>query len=737
MSKFMFRFILLVLLSFTFISCQTTQTFNLESYDIEAFNQVDIPAGTYTIPYTIEDLSTLVKDYNATVSIRVLNRANEEIAVSGNTFTIVENEQYTVTIKLQAQGQFKEKTIIITAISSSASTITVQFDSNGGSGSFSSQTIPISSFASRPSTEPTKEGYQFLGWFIALEATDPFQFESTSLYENLTLIAKWQEIQTNQVKVSYDLNGAIQTSELFELVTKGSYASGLTVTPIYPGHIFIGWAHDQEGLHPFDLSTTPVVTGITLYAIWHIDFVVIQDSDGFTDQMIDEASVLNEGYVEQRFLLKSFHNLNRVVQEHNLNETVLEFGILYSRNQTLEYYSSNITKLQGNMNLVVSNQMPSLLIELTTEPLLSEATYFYRFFVRLEKTIIYSDISNFSTYIAVQTGMAVGLNYVVSGGYYRLDNGNTQFRPSFFVDVLDGFTATIDGAPYSDFQSLHREGFRSFITTDIANGKQYLHVFHLDFQTPDVVLTLSKLETNSGDLFASFSIIFPHIEHIYYPTPTVGVIYSTTHPFLKLTSPSISMKPGTFDKDSASFVTSSAIQSGSQSFYIRGYATMNGKTNYSQKVYQVQKNVEGNYEVVKEFTVIEEEYAPYSHSWNFGSSNTARVYQSSGSTMEYTSHTVELHLDLPGQYFVTFDNSTLIFDILIRSLPNPTGIEDGHTYTGSVFASLDGYDPYWYYSFNGGDYIYLPARIRFSTVGYYDVYYRGSTGIIKISFSIE
>ncbi len=628
MVKFIFRLMLLVFLSFSFVSCQTTQTFNLDSIDIEAVNQIDIPAGTYTVEYTIEDLSRLMKDYNATVTIHVLNRANEEISVSGNTFTVEENEEYTVTIKLQVNDQSKEKTITITAINSVVSTITVQFDVNSGSGTFPSQTIPISTHASRPSTDPMKEGFRFLGWFQSMESIEPFNFEATSIYENMTLIAKWEEIQTNQVKVTYDLNGALQTSELSELVTIGSYASGLSVTPIYPGHIFIGWAHDQEGHHPFDLSTTPVVSGITLYAIWHIDFVVIQNDDAFTNQMIDEESVLHEGFVEQRFLIKSIHNLNQVVQEYNLNETVLEFGILYSRNQALEYYDSNLTKLQGDMNLVVSNQMSSLLIESTTEPLLSEATYFYRFFVRLERTIIYSDIHNFSSYITVQPGMAVGLDYVVSGGYYRLDNGNTQFRPSFFFDVLDGYTATIDGVGYSDFQSLHREGFRSIISVDLSNGKQYLHVFHLDFQTPDVVVTLKNLETHSGDLLASFGILFPHLEHIHYPTPTVGVIYSTTHPFLKLTSPSISLKSATFDEDTATFLTNSPIHSGSNSFYIRGYATINGKTNYSSMVYQVQKNGEGNYEVVKEFTVIEEEYAPNSHSWNFGSSSTARLYQS-------------------------------------------------------------------------------------------------------------
>ena len=64
------------------------------------------------------------------------------------------------------------------------------FDSNGGS-SVDSQTINAGATATEP-TDPTKEGYNFLGWYSDQELQTAFDF-STAINADTTLYAAWSE----------------------------------------------------------------------------------------------------------------------------------------------------------------------------------------------------------------------------------------------------------------------------------------------------------------------------------------------------------------------------------------------------------------------------------------------------------------------------------------------------------------------------------------------------------------
>lgn len=64
------------------------------------------------------------------------------------------------------------------------------FNSNGGS-EVDPQTVNAGETATEP-TDPTKEGYDFLGWYSDQELQTEFNF-STAINDDTTLYAGWVE----------------------------------------------------------------------------------------------------------------------------------------------------------------------------------------------------------------------------------------------------------------------------------------------------------------------------------------------------------------------------------------------------------------------------------------------------------------------------------------------------------------------------------------------------------------
>jgi uncharacterized repeat protein (TIGR02543 family) len=731
--------LILLFLAFVLVGCGAT-TVNLNEIDIDAVDQIDILAGTYTVEYTIEDLSDLVKNYNATVVIVALNRAGQEVTVSGNSFTVEANEEYTVTIRLTVGEEIKEKTITITAITIIETTVSVSFDLAGGEGSFPVQTVATRGFAVRPTTDPTKADHLFLGWFGSQFDTLPFDFEHMMIYTDTILTARWEEVVSDQRKVTYDLNGAIQTEEWFEMVVQGNLASGPIVNPIRQGHLFSGWAYDADGLTMFDFATTTIQADLTLYAVWHVDFDVIVDADAFDGARAIHAFDLVEGNVLQQYELFANVLLSTLEYDHDLEEDRVEYGVLLGRDNTaMTYYSRPTEKLVGDLGEDNIDGVMMLTFRILTENLIEEAVYFYRFYIRYEQTIVYSNVLELQTMDVVTNGTAVGLDNVLSGGVYKLDNGTTQWRPQILIGVASGYEAQVDeGAVYTGYFNMYREGVRSIITTDLQTGKRYLHVFVLDFQTPHVVVAHAQTVTVGSDITPTFGIIFPHLEQINYPNPVVGVVYSKSTSFLKLGMPGVSSKSATMNADEISFTVNSPIQSSDGTLYIRGYAVMNGKTSYSNYVYQLEKNLEGVYEVVKSIEVYSEKMAPdQNYSWSFGPTAVVRVYHIVDNEWQFTSYQNSIDVRGIGQYFVVMVGVDYINDVLIvDDFEIPSGIEDGKTYKGSVLVSLDVYNQGMYMSYNGGDYVYLPSTIRLVQAGVYEVFYQTATGYQSMTFTI-
>ena len=153
----------------------------------------------------------------------------------------------------------------------------VSFDSVGGT-AIDPQEIVKGNVAEEPE-DPTKIGYDFVGWFLDDEE---FDFE-TPVTEDITLVAEW-EVKTFTVTFNMD-GGTLSdgenniTSLVVDYGTSASELDALTKTKT--GCTFSKWQYLDNGSY-VDLPSTATVQGdISVKAVWTINtYTLTFDSDG-------------------------------------------------------------------------------------------------------------------------------------------------------------------------------------------------------------------------------------------------------------------------------------------------------------------------------------------------------------------------------------------------------------------------------------------------------------------------
>ena len=135
--------------------------------------------------------------------------------------------------------------------------------------------------------DPTKDGYQFAGWYKDINCTEEYDF-NTKVTADLTLYAKWNAEYT----VSFDTNGAGVISS--QTVVSGGYATKPAKDPVKKGFNFDGWYTDNTYTTPFDFENTKITDNTTIYANF-IDSSVFE-LNGYTFNKISTLEELTTGY---------------------------------------------------------------------------------------------------------------------------------------------------------------------------------------------------------------------------------------------------------------------------------------------------------------------------------------------------------------------------------------------------------------------------------------------------------
>ncbi len=140
-------------------------------------------------------------------------------------------------------------------------TWTVSFMSNGEE--FAKQTVEHNKTATKPATDPTRDGYKFNGWKNGDVA---FDF-ATAIIDNVTLTADWQ---INSYTVTFNANGGEGDVKIISDITHGTlYVFDNAPEYTKANHSFVGWSTNENATEA--LENVTVNDNVTLYAVWKIN----------------------------------------------------------------------------------------------------------------------------------------------------------------------------------------------------------------------------------------------------------------------------------------------------------------------------------------------------------------------------------------------------------------------------------------------------------------------------------
>lgn len=153
----------------------------------------------------------------------------------------------------------------------------VSFNANGGTVSPTSKSVTYGSpYGALPT--PTKEGYQFQGWYDGFSGGDLVTSSTiVSATKDHTLYARWD---TSVYTVSFDANGGTVNTP-FKTIAYGNMY-GTLPTPTRTGYKFLGWFTSKTGGTVVTSSTKVTTTqSHTVYAHWQsYTYTVTYDANG-------------------------------------------------------------------------------------------------------------------------------------------------------------------------------------------------------------------------------------------------------------------------------------------------------------------------------------------------------------------------------------------------------------------------------------------------------------------------
>ena len=157
-------------------------------------------------------------------------------------------------------------------------TIEILYVANGGTffdGNETLQGVTDTDGVARLPLQPTREGYDFLGWSYDRDGNDPVDFTKAIVAGSghATVYAQWK--QNNEKAVLYVANGGAfaDGNETMEGVTDGDGVARQPLAPTREGYTFTGWTYDAAGTEPVDF-TKPIPGGgqhVAFYAQWTKD----------------------------------------------------------------------------------------------------------------------------------------------------------------------------------------------------------------------------------------------------------------------------------------------------------------------------------------------------------------------------------------------------------------------------------------------------------------------------------
>lgn len=232
--------------------------------------------------------------------------------------------------------------LFLSACTNPTASITISFDSNGGSAVGTISYDKETSF--KMPSDPKKEGFSFSGWYFDNETfSELFMTETLKnkkMDTDFTVYAKWTankiDIPVEQYRVTYDSNGGAEVIALD--VVKGE----TVVTPAIDkvGYTFDGWyTSDDSGVTMNQKwSNTDIVnSNITLYAKWLVNQYTISfdanQGTSISDITADYEAKISEPVAPERigYLFSGWYTEEALSNRYIFNTMPLESITLFAK----------------------------------------------------------------------------------------------------------------------------------------------------------------------------------------------------------------------------------------------------------------------------------------------------------------------------------------------------------------------------------------------------------------------
>ena len=233
-------------------------------------------ANTYTVSYNANGGSGAPSSQTKTHNVTLTLRSNTPTR-SGYTFKGWSTSSSATSASYSAGGSFTTNantTLYAVWQKNAATTYTVSYNANGGTGAPSSQTKTHNVTLTLRTTTPTRSGYSFLGWSTSSTATSPTYYAGGSYTANAsaTLYAVWSYNAPTVYTISFNANGG---SGAPSSVTK---THGVTLylpstEPTRTNYDFLGWSTSSTATTPtyYAGGSFTQNANTTLYAVWEYD----------------------------------------------------------------------------------------------------------------------------------------------------------------------------------------------------------------------------------------------------------------------------------------------------------------------------------------------------------------------------------------------------------------------------------------------------------------------------------
>lgn len=215
---------------------------------------------------------------------------------------------------------------------------TISYDANGGTGAPGSQTKWYGETLTLSTTEPTRTGYTFNGWYTAKSGGSKYGTTYTS-NSAATLYAQWTPVTYT---VSYNANGG---SGAPGNQTK-TYGVNLTLSSTKPtrtGYTFSGWNTNNSGTGTNYASggTYSANAAVTLYAKWtEITYSVTYDANGGSGAPGSQTKRYTQNLTLSTTIpTKTDYNFLGWATSRDATAATIQPGATYSTNAALTLYA--------------------------------------------------------------------------------------------------------------------------------------------------------------------------------------------------------------------------------------------------------------------------------------------------------------------------------------------------------------------------------------------------------------